>query len=237
MRRWTEVCAGVLAGLVPAGVGGALGAAACGRSGLVAGLLAGGVPGAAYGWAVAAFVPYDLTSARGIVRYAADLSWSLPNTWLGAVLLTGNLLAGNRVVAELSRHGGSLHLARGTLPVMGGVRYVTTVGTVVAGIAVPDVSPAGRALLAHERGHVWQARLFGPAYVPAVLANYAVAAVLPVWWLWHDHAAYPIRSVATYFQHGVYPHVWNEEWCYRAYGPRTWHRRWHRTWRRSRRRR
>lgn len=224
MRRWTEVCAGVVAAVVPAGVGGALGALAGGGSGLVAGLVAGGVPGAVFGWAVAAFVPYDLTSARGIARYVADLTWSLPNTWLGAVLLTGNLLAGNRVIADLSRYGGTVHLARGTLPAMGGVRYVTTVGTVVAGIpAAPDdsaCSTAARALLAHERGHVLQARLLGPAYVPLVLVNYAVAAVLPFWWLWHDHAAYPIRSVAAYFQHGVYPHVWNEEWCYRAYGPR-----------------
>ncbi|MET9020775.1 hypothetical protein ABZV93_12380 [Actinopolymorpha sp. NPDC004070] len=229
MRRWTEICAGVVAGLVPAGVGGALGAVAGGRSGLVAGLAIGGVSGAAFGWAVASFVPYDLASVRGIARYVVDLTWSLPNTWLGGVLLTGNLLAGNRLVADLSRHGGTLHLARGTLPAMGGVRYVTTVGTVVAGIsAVPTDSPGALALLAHERGHVLQARLFGPAYVPLVLANYAVAVVLPFWWFWHDHASYPIRSVAAYLQHGVYPHVWNEEWCYRAYGPH----RWHRTWRR-----
>ncbi|MFD2078653.1 hypothetical protein SAMN05421678_113144 [Actinopolymorpha cephalotaxi] len=220
MRRWTKVCAGVVAAAVPAGVGGALGALAGGRSGLVAGLAAGGVPGAAFGWAVAAFEPYDLTSVRGITRYVADLTWSLPNTWLGAVLLTGNLLAGNRVVAELSRHGGTVHLAGRTLPAMNGVRYVTTVGTVVAGIAAPAATPAARALLAHERGHVLQARLFGPAYVPSVLVNYAAATVLPLWWLWHDHARYPIRSVAAYFQYGVYPHVWNEEWCYRVYGPR-----------------
>ncbi|GAA2755961.1 glycine zipper family protein [Actinopolymorpha rutila] len=220
MRRWTEICAGVVAAVVPAGVASALGALAGGGSGLVAGLAIGGVPGAVFGWAVAAFVPYDLACVRGIARYAVDLTWSLPNTWLGAVLLTGNLLAGNHVVGGLSRHGGTVHLARGTLPAMGGVRYVTTVGTVVAGISAPAVSPAARALLAHERGHVLQARLLGPAYVPLVLVNYAVWAVLPLWWIWHDHAAYPIRSVSAYFQHGVYPHVWNEEWCYRAYGPR-----------------
>jgi hypothetical protein len=203
--------AGTVAAVVLAGATGSVGYALGAVVGLAVGLVVGGVAGAVFGWAVATARPYDFSAGIGILRYVVDLTWSLPNTLLGAVYLTGNLVAGNRVERHYSLHSGCVQLTRGVFPRIGGVSYLTTIGTVIAGVAP--------AVHAHEHGHVLQARIFGPLYVPLVLINYVLATVVPFWWLYHDHSRYPIREFGAYFLDGVYPHVWNEAWCYRVYGP------------------
>lgn len=201
---------------VPAGIGflpgGGLGEGSVGRwGGLVVGALLGGVPGAVLGWAVTRWEPYDVRHGRGVVTLLLDLTWSVPNTWAGAVFLGVNLLLRNQVAPTYTRHSGAVHLVNGVLPPIGGVRYVTTIGTVIAGVAP--------AVHRHEHGHILQARVFGPLYLPLVALHYLVATAVPYWWLYHDHERYPITGLATYLTRGVYHHVWHEEWCYRRYGP------------------
>ncbi|MEU4443472.1 hypothetical protein AB0K14_08320 [Actinosynnema sp. NPDC050801] len=142
---------------------------------------------------------------RGVALAVVDATWSLPNTIAGAAFLAWALARGNRVDAEFSRHRGTLGLRDGVIK-----GFATTVGPVQAGIAmgVDD----------HEAVHVLQARLFGPLYLPLVLVNWVVATVLPYWLLYHDREAAPIDGVGAYFQRGVYPHCWHEEWAYRRQG-------------------
>ncbi|ONI80595.1 hypothetical protein ALI22I_45850 [Saccharothrix sp. ALI-22-I] len=142
---------------------------------------------------------------RGWVLGVVDATWSLPNTVAGAVFLAYALARGNRVDPAFSRHRGTLGLRDGVIK-----GFATTIGPVQAGIAmgVDD----------HEAVHVFQARLFGPLYLPLVAANWVVATVLPYWLLYHDRAAAPIDGVPAYFRRGVYPHCWHEEWAYRRQG-------------------
>ena len=117
----------------------------------------------------------------------------------------------------MSRGSGSLWLTKGFIPHYTGAAgtthyYATTLGTVKAG-SNPQVDP-------HEQFHVFQARLFGPLYVPLVVVNYVVATVVPYWILFRDRDRRPISGVVTYFNNGVYPHVWNEMWAYHSKGPR-----------------
>ncbi|XVV06265.1 hypothetical protein ACQPW3_13100 [Actinosynnema sp. CA-248983] len=144
-------------------------------------------------------------SARGVAVAVIDFTWSLPNTAAGVLFLAYALGRGNAVDREFSRHRGVLGLRDGVIR-----GFATTVGPVQAGVAmgVDD----------HEAVHVLQARLLGPLYLPLVVANWVVATVLPYWLLYHDRRRAPIDSVAAYFQRGVYPHCWHEEWAYRVQG-------------------
>ncbi|HZC26402.1 MAG TPA: hypothetical protein VE287_05220 [Actinopolymorphaceae bacterium] len=203
--------AGVVVAAILTAATGTVGTLLGGTTGLLIGLAVGLVLGVVLGWAVTTSDSYDLRSRAGMVEFVLDLTWSLPNTFLGALYLALNLVFGNRLERTYARHTGSVQLAHGVFPRLNGVTYLTTVGTVVAG-----VDPA---VHHHEYGHILQARIFGPCYVPLVLANYVIATVVPFWWLYHNHTRYPIRKIADYFMAGVYPHIWNEEWCYRVYGP------------------
>ncbi|NUT96553.1 MAG: glycine zipper family protein [Saccharothrix sp.] len=167
-------------------------------------VVAGAVLGALHaGWAWR--VRLYPRSARGVGLAVIDFTWSLPNTVAGVLLLAYALGRGNRVDAEFSRHRGVLGLRDGVIK-----GFATTVGPVQAGVSlgVDD----------HEAVHVLQARLFGPCYLPLVVVNWVVATVLPYWLLYHDRSRAPITNVTTYFQRGVYPHCWHEEWAYRVQG-------------------
>ncbi|MEV4415049.1 glycine zipper family protein [Catellatospora sp. NPDC049609] len=170
-----------------------------------AGALVGGAVAAVaavpYGWAVGRVRAYQPT-AHGVGLFAVDHSWSLVNTCAGAVFLTANLARGHRLDPSACRHRGRVNLREQAIR-----GYATTVGNVVAG--------ATAACERHEDVHVRQARLFGPLYLPLIAANYALFTVLPVWWLYHDHAGYPITGPRRYLDRGVYLHVWHEAWAYR----------------------
>lgn len=169
-----------------------------------------------FGRAVARGEPYR--GAGGARRAVIDATWSSPNTWVGAIYYGIHRLAGNTHDPERSRGTGAIWLEKGFIPQRrdsdtGKVAawYATTIGTVKAG-SYDEVDP-------HEQFHVFQARLFGPLYVPLVVANYLVATVLPYWFLVPSECRRPISGVVTYFTHGVYPHVWNEWWAYQSKGP------------------
>ncbi|SCE97290.1 glycine zipper family protein [Micromonospora mirobrigensis] len=195
---------GILTALVQVVAGALLGAAAGGRPGLAVGVVAGLLLGVPFGWAVATTGAYR-PDARGVLLFAVDHTWSLPNTALGAAFLAGHLAAGHRLDRETCRHRGRINLVEGVWP-----RYATTVGTVCAG-ASPGIQR-------HEDVHILQARLLGPLYLPLVAANWVLFTVAPVWLLWHDHANAPINRFRRYFEVGVYPHTWHEAIAYRVQG-------------------
>jgi hypothetical protein len=152
-----------------------------------------------FGRAVVLGQPY--AGGRGAWCCAVDATWSSLNTWAGALYFGAHRLAGNSHLAAKSAGRGSLWLERGVVP-----KYATTIGPVKAG--------SNDRIDRHEEVHVFQARIFGPLYLPLVGINYVVATVLPYWLLFEDRK--PIRGFASYFEDGVYPHVWNELWAYKV---------------------
>jgi hypothetical protein len=207
-QRVIRGCVAVLSALVHVVALALLGGLLAGRVGLLAGLAGGLALGVVFGATVATARVYP-PSARGVGLFLLDHSWSLPNTIAGAAFLLGHLAVRHPVDRARSRHSGRIAVAG---RVWAG--YVTTVGTVVAGLR--PSSPAS--LVRHEDLHVMQARIFGPCYAPFVLAHYAIYTVVPVWWLYHDHQRAPITGLGGYFSSGVYPHIWHEAWAYRQQG-------------------
>jgi hypothetical protein len=195
--------AGLMTAVVQVALGGLVGGVLGGLPGAMLGVAVGLALGLPLGWAVRAGSAYDLGTARGAAEFLVDHTWSLPNTVLGSLFLSVNLLRGNRLDREQSRHAGCVILTRGALP-----GYATTVGTVQAGTTA--------AIRAHEDLHVGQARLFGPLYLPLVALHYVVATVIPYWLIRHDRQAAPIDSVGAYFIRGVYRNVWHEWWAFRS---------------------
>lgn len=182
--------------------------------GVAVGLLVGDWIGALVGGAVslAIAIPFGLAvrsgdpygaSALGAWRCIVDATWSVPNTWAGALFYTVNRMIGNVHDTARSTGRGSIWLTNGVFP-----GFATTIGNVKAG--------SGPGVDAHEEIHVFQARLFGPLYLPLVGINYVIATIAPYWLLFYDKAKYPVNGFGTYFMHGVYPHVWNELWAYKA---------------------
>lgn len=94
-----------------------------------------------------------------ILGYVLDMSWSLLNTaasllvWLPACMIAGgNFLEPD----DNSRRSGTFVYEKNPRDPGGAVYGATTVGMVIAG-----------GWSSHEEMHVWQARLFGPFYLPA----------------------------------------------------------------------
>jgi hypothetical protein len=193
--------AGVVLGVSVAGTGSLIGFLVGGPIGaLIVGVLSVlfAIP---FGRAVTQGKPY--TGALGVWRACVDATWSAPNTWAGAVFYGVHRLTGNTHDVARSAGRGSIWLTRGVVP-----SYATTIGTVKAG--------SNDGIDRHEELHIFQARLLGPLYIPLVILNYVVATVVPYWLLFRDKARYPITGFGSYFENGVYPHVWNELWAYKA---------------------
>jgi len=100
-----------------------------------------------------------------IVGFLLDMSWSLLNTlagflvWMPACKIVGaNFVAAN----EDSRRSGNIVYDKNP---RGGAYAATTIGTVIAG-----------GWSSHEETHVWQARIFGPAY----MLSYIIALLLNI---------------------------------------------------------
>lgn len=166
--------------------------------------IVGAVLGGVHAFALVKCKAYP-NDGRGWFLLVVDHTWSLINTAVGSVFLVVNLIGGNRLDTVTLT-------GRTTVVLKGGVArgFATTIGPVEAG--------TNGHIAKHEYVHVLQSRIFGPFYIPLVLANYVLATILPYWWIYHDHSARPIGSFGDYFMRGVYPHVWNEEWAYAVEG-------------------
>jgi hypothetical protein len=181
--------------------GGALGYLIGGGLGAIIVALLSVVLAIPFGRAVVQGRPY--AGGMGAWRCLIDATWSSLNTWAGALYYALHRVRGNPHDLARSAGRGSIWLTRGVT-----ARYATTIGTVKAG--------CNDRLDAHEEVHVLQARIFGPFYLPLVALNYVIATIIPYWLLFYDKQRYPITGFASYFHNGVYPHVWNELWAYRA---------------------
>lgn len=113
---------------------------------------------------------YDLTTARGWLLLILDHTWALPSTLLGAVV--GNIIYPffGTPSAQLSRaQEWVAYKARGSSGF--GVNVLQTIGTV-------NIGGAG----AHERVHLWQARILGWTYLPVIAVSYVVTTLIQCVW-------------------------------------------------------
>lgn len=133
-------------------------------------LLIGGGFGALYGLEAGILHIYDLETGLGWFEMIVDLTWSLPNTMFGFVF--GNLIYiifGNPSLADSEGQAWISFQPRSSSGF--GHSVLQTLGTV-------NLGGAGQ----HERMHLLQARIFGPAYIPLVVAFYTVTTVIQVVW-------------------------------------------------------
>jgi hypothetical protein len=154
-----------------------------------------------YGRGVATGKMYD-GGAMNIWRFIVDMTWSSLNTAAAAIYYSAHRATGNTLNVPNTQGTGAIWLDKGVVP-----QYATTIGTVKAG--------SNSSIDDHEMIHVFQARLFGPFYLILVGLNYVIASIIP-YWLLMKHK--PITGFGSYFEDGVYPHVWNELWAYGAAG-------------------
>jgi hypothetical protein len=145
--------------LVAAAGGAVLGALAGRPLGLARPLaLVAAANGAASGWRGV----YDWSSPVGVTAFVLDSTWAGATTAAGLVANAVGVVRRDSGYHEgLSRRKNRHVYARGLQLRKG---FATTFGNVVAGAG--DLTRARRAKLVtdHEDVHVWQARLFGPAY-------------------------------------------------------------------------
>ncbi|MBM7798686.1 hypothetical protein JOE57_001607 [Microlunatus panaciterrae] len=105
---------------------------------------------------------YDLHSPRGWLLLLLDCTWSLPNTLLGTLIgLPLYAIFGRPSAAQTRGQGWVSFAPRSTTGF--GNNVLQTLGTV-------NLGSAGQ----HERMHLLQARLFGPAYLPIFALSYVV---------------------------------------------------------------
>ena len=95
--------------------------------------------------------------------------WALPNTLLGLLFVPTVIITRGRmevVDGVLEIHGGLISFfLRYCVPIRGGA-YAMTLGHVVLGRDSRSLSATRR----HERAHVRQCEVWGPAFIPAYLA-------------------------------------------------------------------
>jgi hypothetical protein len=105
------------------------------------------------------------TGPAALLGFLLDTTWSCLNTLAGLVvwLPACKVVGGTLRVTDDSRRSGAFVYDRNPRDPNGAVFGATTIGTVIAG-----------GWSSHEEVHVWQARLFGPAY----LVTYGLAFLL-----------------------------------------------------------
>jgi hypothetical protein len=170
MTDTTKVVAPILVAPIVTGFSAAMFALA--TQGAIAGagvmLLLGMGFGLLYGLMTGLLRSYDLSSHSGVIGLLIDLTWSLPNTVVGFLLGNAIYIFFGTPSRELSENQGWIaYKARGTSGF--GVNVLQTIGTV-------NIGGAGN----HEKVHLLQARIFGPFYIPFVLANYLVTGTIQV---------------------------------------------------------
>ena len=114
----------------------------------IAGAIAGAFLGAFHGWSMADAHSYDWGSPRGWGQFLADNTWSLPNSAVGSLFATINIIGGNEILTGTSEGTGQLYFKGQWFS-----PYDTTFGNVTVGTVVPD----------HEREHALPSASFRTA--------------------------------------------------------------------------
>ncbi len=181
-----------------------------GLTGGVLGGMAGAFTGMIHGFTMAEAHSYDWSSLSGWAGFLVDNTWGLPNSMVGSLFATANIMGGNPIDKTNSRNSGALMFENEWFS-----GYATTLGNVIVG-----TKGLAHDVLEHELAHVLQARIFGPLFYPTMIAHYAINTLLPYWWFYHNkrYPNTPIRNFGEYFSRGVYPHTWAEEWGYAVGG-------------------
>lgn len=177
-------------------------------------LVAGGIA-LALGIIAGVLGSYELTTLRGWALLLIDNTWALPSTLLGAVV--GNLIYpffGSPSRAFSAGQEWVSYKARGASGF--GVDVLQTIGTV-------NIGGPGN----HERVHLLQARILGPAFLPVVGVSYVVTSLLQLAWsvtigllLWlakvRDKPYFrpPSRSAVSGFWGWIYYATPLELWAY-----------------------
>lgn len=190
--------------------GGVAGAVLGGAFGSLVGLT---VPAAVVGGANGALTGarriYDWRAPKGVAAFVLDSTWALGTTTAGLVAQAiGTVLGDAGYAATLSERQNRVVYARGFRLRKG---FAITLGNVVNGAG--DVSHPRRVRLVtdHEDVHVWQARLFGPAY-PLLYVGWMAgggAAGVLAWTV--RHRAHPFRKVVESYAYYANPFEW---WAY-----------------------
>jgi hypothetical protein len=105
---------------------------------------------------------YDWRSAKGLVAFAADSTWSLATTTAG--LVAHGVAAAQRDAGyspQLSERKNRHVYRRGLQPRK---KFAITFGNVINGAGDLDRERRVKLVTDHEDVHVWQARAFGPTY-------------------------------------------------------------------------
>lgn len=133
-------------------------------------LLLGGSFGVLYGLEAGILCIYDLETAVGWIELVVDLTWALFITMVGFV--AGNLIYicfGTPSRSDSEGQGWIVFQPRNSGGFGSSVKQ--TLGTV-------NIGGAGQ----HERNHLLQGRILGPAYIPFVVACYTVTFTIQVTW-------------------------------------------------------
>jgi hypothetical protein len=126
--------------------------------------------GLAYGLMAGILLIYNLSSLKGWLELVIDTTWSLPTTFLGFIV--GSLIfpfVANPSRADSENKGWISYKARGSGAY--GNTFLQTLGTV-------NLGGPGQ----HERMHLLQERIFGPAFLPIQVVNYAATFLIQVVW-------------------------------------------------------
>lgn len=129
-----------------------------------------------------------------ILGYLLDVTWSLLNSFAGfAVWLPVCAISGSHFVDpdDNSRRSGTFVYDQNP---RGGGYQATTIGNVIAG-----------GWCSHEEIHVWQARLFGPLYLPAYALNLLLSLIFR--WISGNFENYGDQA---------YRRISFEDWAYAA---------------------
>lgn len=196
--------------MIEAVAAGVAGAALGGATGLVVGVplpaaVVGGLNGAISG----ARRVYDWRVPKGVAAFVLDSSWALLTTTSGLVAHVAGTVRGEPgFCAGLSERCNRHVYSRGFQPRRG---FAITMGNVVNGAGDTSHPRRARLVTDHEDVHVWQARLFGPAY-PALYLGWMVgggAAGAIAWLLRHRDRR--LAEVVDTYAYYLNPFEW---WAY-----------------------
>ncbi|MFP5489440.1 MAG: hypothetical protein ACLGHQ_14185 [Acidimicrobiia bacterium] len=196
--------------MIEAVAAGVAGAALGGATGLLVGVpvpaaIVGGLNGVVSG----SRRVYDWRTPTGVSAFVLDSSWALLTTTGGLVAhAIGSARGAPGFVATLSERRNRHVYARGFQPRRG---FAITMGNVVNGAGDTGNPRRVRLVTDHEDVHVWQARLFGPAY-PALYLGWMVGGgvVGAVAWLVR-HRDRRFTAVVDTYAYYLNPFEW---WAY-----------------------